>query len=60
MSEYSDLFKSIIKMAEDARELNRELVKAGIEDTDALIQEIKKQTEDREKKGGDQHEEEKL
>lgn len=60
MSEYSDLFKSIVKMAEDARELNRELVKAGIEDTDALIQEIKKQTEDREKKGGDQHEEEKL
>lgn len=36
----SELFNSLLKTAKDAHVLNKELAKAGIEDADALIQEL--------------------
>ena len=44
MSNYSEIMDSVVKMAKDAHKLNCELVKAGIDDADALVQEMTGQT----------------
>lgn len=40
MNNYSEIFDSIKKMANDAHTLNCQMVKAGIDDTDAFIKEV--------------------
>lgn len=40
MNNYSEIFDTLVKVAKDAHTLNCQMIKAGIEDTDTLLENV--------------------